>query len=70
MSHIFDIISHILLIKKFNILKSIFFNEINAGKKLNAYIEDKKININDENLMKEIGEDLNKKTCEIVTKTY
>ena len=68
MGQIFDITSHILLIKNFNILKSMFFNEINAGKKLNSFAGDKKININNENLMKEISEDLNKKTCDIFTK--
>ena len=68
MGQIFDITSHILLIKNFNILKSMFFNEINAGKKLNSFAGDKKININNENLMKEISEDLNENTCDIFTK--
>ena len=69
MGQIFDITSHILLIKNFNIFKNIFFNEINGGKKLNSYTMDKKININDENLMKEINSDLNAKSCDIFTKT-
>ena len=69
MGQIFDITSHILLIKNFNIFKNIFFNEINGGKKLNSYTMDKKININDENLMKEINSDLNAKSCDIFTKS-
>lgn len=69
MGQIYDITSHILLIKNFNIFKNIFFNELNAGKKFNSFTIDKKININDENLMKEINDDLNEQTCDIFTKT-
>ena len=69
MGHIFDINSHILLIKNFNIFKNIFFNEFNLGHKLEHYTIDKKININDEKLRKEINNDLNDKTCDIFTKS-
>ena len=69
MGQIFDITSHILLIKNFNIFKNIFFNELNGGKKLNSYTIDKKININDDNMMNEISEDINTKSCDIFTKT-
>lgn len=65
MGQIFDINSHILLVKDFNILKNIFFNELNRGKQ---YSFDKKININDENLMNEINDDINLNTCDIFTK--
>ena len=68
MGQIFDLTSHILLIKNFNIFKNIFLNEINGGKKLNSLTTDKKININDENLMKEISLDLKDQSCDIFTK--
>ena len=68
MGQIFDITSHILLVKNFNILRNIFLNEINGGKTFNNYTFDKKININDKHLMKEIGKDLNAKSCDIFTK--
>ena len=69
MGHIFDINSHILLIKNFNIFKNIFFNEFIVGHKLEHYTIDKRININDEKLMKEINNDLNDNTCDIFTKS-
>ena len=69
MGQIFDITSHILLIKNFNIFKNIFFNELNGGKKLNSFTLDKRININNESLMNEISEDMNAKSCDIFTKT-
>ena len=65
MGHIFDINSYIILVKDFNILKNIFFNEFKRGKK---YSFDKKININDENLMNEINDDINSNTYDIFTK--
>ena len=68
MGQIFDITSHILLIKNFNILRNIFLNEINGGKKFNIYTLEKKININDANLMKEINNDINEKSCDVFTK--
>ena len=68
MGQIFDITSHILLIKNFNILRNIFLNEINGGKKFNIYTLEKKININDMNLMKEINNDINEKSCDVFTK--
>jgi hypothetical protein len=65
MGQIFDISSHIQLIKNFNILQNIFFDEINGGKQ---YFYEKKININNEYLMNEINKDLSKNTCDIFTK--
>ena len=65
MGQIFDIRSHIILVRNFNIFQNIFFQEINAGKK---HSFDKKININNENLMNEINYDLNNNTCDIFTK--
>ena len=65
MGQIFDINSHILLIKNFNIFQTIFFNEINGGR-IPSF--EKKININNEHLMNEINKDLNKNTCDIFTK--
>ena len=69
MGQIFDISSHILLVKNFNVFKNIFFHEFNLGNKLEQYTIDKKININDDKLMKEINNDLNEKTCDIFTKS-
>ena len=69
MGQLFDITSHILLIKNFNIFKNIFFNELNGGKKLNSYTIDKKININDDNLMDEINDYMNAKHLGIFTNT-
>ena len=65
MGQIFDISSHIQLIKNFNILQNIFFDEINGGKQ---FFYEKKININNEYLMNEINKDLSKNTCDIFTK--
>ena len=65
MGQIFDINSHILLIKNFNIFQTIFFNEINGGR-IPSF--EKKININNENLMNELHQDLNNNTCDIFTK--
>ena len=65
MGQIFDIRSHIILVRNFNILQNIFFQEINGGKK---HSFDKRININNDNLMDEINYDLNNNTCDIFTK--
>ena len=70
MGQIFDISSHILLFKNFNILKNLFLNEINDGKKdLNFFYNHKKININDDKLMAEVSKDLENQSCDIFTKT-
>ena len=66
----FDISSHILLFKHFNILKNLFLNEISDGKKnFNIFNNNKKININDDKLMAEVNKDLKTRTCDIFTKT-
>ena len=69
MGQIFDISSHILLVKNFNIFQNFLFLEFNLGNKLENYKIDKRININNEKLMKEINNDLNDKTCDIFTKS-
>ena len=70
MGQIFDISSHILLFKNFNILKNLFLNEISDGKKdLNFFYNHKKININDDKLMAEVSKDLENQSCDIFTKT-
>ena len=70
MGQIFDISSHILLFKHFNILKNLFLNELSDGKKdLIFFYNNKKININDDKLMTEVNKDLKTQTCDIFTKT-
>ena len=69
MGHIFDISSHILLIKHFNIFKNILLNDINRGKKLTVFDFNKKININDYSIMAEIDKELRAEKYDIFTKT-
>ena len=70
LGQMFDISSHILLFKHFNILKNLFLNEISDGKKnFNIFNNNKKININDDKLMAEVNKDLKTRTCDIFTKT-
>lgn len=70
MRQIFDISSHILLYKHFNILKNLFLNVINDGKSnIKIFNNDKKININDNKLMEEVDKDLKTQTCDIFTKS-
>ena len=70
LGQIFDISSHILLFKHFNILKNLFINEITDGtKNINIFNNNNKININDDKLMAEVNKDLKTHTCDIFTKT-
>ena len=70
LGHIFDISSHILLFKNFNILKNLFVSEITDGKKkIKIFDNSKRININDNALMDEVSRDLKAQSCDIFTKT-
>ena len=70
LGQIFDISSHILLFKHFNILKNLFLNELKTGEnKFRIFNNNKKININDDNLMEEVNKDLKTQSCDIFTKT-
>jgi hypothetical protein len=70
LGQIFDISSHILLFKNFNILKNLFVSEIIDGKnKIKIFDNSKRININDKILMDEVSRDLKANSCDIFTKT-
>ena len=65
MGQIYDISTHILLLKKFNILNNFILQNINCT--YFPFEKDSKININDKNMLTKLNNELRNSNCIIFT---